>query len=109
MIATNIKEQHLSAIKDVMKAIKDAGLTLNPNKCTFGKKQVKFLGMVISKDGVCPNPDKIKALNGLAPQLNREELKSFICMMKINSEFIESFAFKINPLCQLLNLKERFS
>ena len=39
-----------------MKAISDSGLTLNPNKCSFGQKQISFWGMIYGAHGVKPDP-----------------------------------------------------
>ena len=109
IIATETEAQHLEAITAVMEAISAAGLTLNPKKCVFGRTEVKFWGMVISQEGVRPDPSKVEALEGLTPPTNKAELKSFICMMQSNSEFIKNFATRIAPLRELLNHGRHFS
>ena len=109
IIATETMEEHLEVIRAVMEAVLKAGLTLNPTKCVFGLSEVKFWGMLISKDGVRPDPEKVKALVNLSRPQNRTELKSFICMMQSNSDFIQNFAKMIAPLRDLLNSKDRFS
>ena len=95
IIATKSTEEHLEAIGEVMEVIKSKSLTLNPNKCTFGLQAMKFCGMLFSSEGVKPDPEKIKTLEDLQPPKNKEELKSFICMMPINSDFHTLF-FEIN-------------
>ena len=62
IIATKSTEEHLEAIGEVMEVIKSKSLTLNPNKCTFGLKAMKFCGMLFSSEGVKPDPEKIKTL-----------------------------------------------
>ena len=95
IIATKSTEEHLEAIGEVMEVIKSKSLTLNPNKCTFGLKAMKFCGMLFSFEGVKPGPEKIKTPEDLQPPKNKEKLKSFICMMPINSDFHTLF-FEIN-------------
>ena len=59
IIATKSTEEHLEAIREVMEVIKSKNLTLNPNKCTFGLKAVKFCGMLFPSEGVKPDPEKL--------------------------------------------------
>ena len=66
VIATESREEHMAAIIAVMEAILKAGFTLNPTKCVFGLSQIKFWGMLISAEGVRPDPEKVRALEHLA-------------------------------------------
>ena len=87
-----------------MKAISDSGLTLNPNKCSFGQKQISLWGMIYGAHGLKPDP----VLDHISPLHNKEELIHFLCMMESNSEFIENFAKKAAPLRDLTKGKARF-
>ena len=91
-----------------MKAIRDSGLTLNPNKCSFGQKQISFWGMIYETDRIKPDPAKVEALDHISPPNNKEELISFLCMIQSNLEFIENFAKKAAPLHDLTKSKARF-
>ena len=42
IIATRKISEHIEAIREVMEAISNAGLGLNPEKCKFGSKDIKF-------------------------------------------------------------------
>ena len=42
-------------------------LKLNPTKCTFGAISKKLLGFVVSKKGIEIDPDKVRAIQDLAP------------------------------------------
>ena len=77
-----------------MQAISDAGLTLNPSKCVIGAKEIEFWCMLISANGIRPNPAKVDALNHITPPNSKEELISFLCMMQANAESIPNFAQK---------------
>ena len=92
IIASKDMNQHLNAIRQVLQAIKDSGMKLNPKKCEFAKKEIKFWGIVVSADGVKPDPAKVEALEHLEAPRTKEELRSFLCMMQSNAEFIANFA-----------------
>ncbi|KMQ83432.1 integrase core domain protein, partial [Lasius niger] len=61
----------------VFSRLKEANLKLNPKKCIFFQKNVKYLGHIISKEGVTTDPEKIIA--DLEGQLARwlERLQEF--------------------------------
>ena len=108
IIAAKSRDEHNKALAAVMEAISNAGITFNPSKCVFGKKEIKFWGMIVSEEGVRPDPAKVDALENLPSPKNKEELKSFICMMQSNSDFICQFSQKIAPLRKLLKNDARF-
>ena len=49
----------LTLLREVMRRLKEANLKLQPSKCQVMKKEIKYLGYVITKDGVKPDPEKI--------------------------------------------------
>ena len=55
IITAKNTEEHLEAIREAMEVIKPKNLTLNPNKCTFGSKEIKFWAMLFSSEGVKPD------------------------------------------------------
>ena len=70
-------------------------------KCIFGAKEIEFWGLLIGSDGVRPNPAKVAALDHITPPNNKDELKSFLCMMQSNAEFIPRFSKKSAKLREL--------
>ena len=61
-----------------MKPISAAGITLNPDKCTFGKSEIKFLGLIISRDGIGADQDKVNALENITRPKTKDEIIRFI-------------------------------
>ena len=101
VIATNTIEEHLTALSEIMDTISQHGLTLNPAKCQFLKREIKFWGMIISEQGVRPDPEKVKDLQYITSPADKGELISFLCMMQSNAEFIPQFAKKSAVLREL--------
>ena len=101
VVAASSEVEHEHAVEECMKAISEAGLTLNPNKCFFGMKEISFWCMIFGADGIKPDPTKVDALEYITAPTSKEDLISFICMMQSNVDFIENFARKIAPLCEL--------
>lgn len=55
-------EKHLDHLKQVLHCLQKANLTLKPSKCKFALKEVKYLGHVITKEGVKVDPTKHQQL-----------------------------------------------
>ena len=62
IIFSNNFEQHLERLSDVLSRLQTAGLKLSPHKCQLLKKQVSFLGHVVSEHGIATDLSKIKAV-----------------------------------------------
>ena len=105
VIATKTTHEHKETLSKVMDAVRKANLTLNKKKCIFGKSEIKFWGMLFTSEGVKPDPEKVKVLENISPPKDKDELKSFICMMQSNSDFIPNFSKKVALLRTLLNEK----
>ena len=104
IIATRNMSDH---IKGCQKS-DGSGETLNPDKCHFGSKEIKFWGMIYSAEGMKPDPAKVDALKYISPPSNKDDLISFLCMMQSNADFIENFAQKATPLRELTQNKTHF-
>ena len=64
MCCSSTWESHLTLIEDIFKALQVAGLILKPTKMQFGPKEVKYLGHILSADGIRVGDDRIKAKPG---------------------------------------------
>ena len=108
VIATESEEEHEDMITRVMDIIADANLTLNPNKCLFKRDAIPFWGMIITGDGVRPDPDKIQALREATRPESKAELMSFLCTLQASSEFIPHLSKETVHLRELTKKTVRF-
>ena len=59
MIHGETDEQHDRHLIQVLNKCHEIGLKLNPEKCSFGQREVKFYGNTIGVDGVKTDPKKV--------------------------------------------------
>lgn len=86
----------------VIKRLADAGLTLNKEKCVFEVKKLKFLGHVISANGMELDPEKVQAIEKLKTPENKTELQRLLGMVTYLAKFIPNMSEITHPLRKLL-------
>ena len=57
IITTKSSEQHLEAIREAMQVIKSKNPFFDPNKCTFGSKEINIWRMLLSSGEVKPKAE----------------------------------------------------
>src|SRR6266540_5415965 len=67
---------HLNYLRLVFEALRRAGLMVKVKKCEFAKKELKFFGHIISREGIRTDPEKIEKMVNIGPPKNLEELRS---------------------------------
>ena len=62
LIFSLIREEHIKHIKAILSKLQKAGLQVNIRKSEFFVEKTKFLGLIISKDSLQIDPEKIKVI-----------------------------------------------
>ncbi|KAJ8377185.1 hypothetical protein SKAU_G00077650 [Synaphobranchus kaupii] len=99
------QEEHDTRLHAVLGRIEKAGITLNVEKCDLSKKEVTFLGHVISTSGIGPDPTKTEAVRGMKEPTNVSEMRSFLGMVNQLGKFIPRLAERDKALRDLLSKK----
>ena len=84
-------EEHLRRLRLVFDRIRTAGLKLKPTKCQFLKREVSFLGHVVSSEGIKTDPDKVETVRTWPTQVDIKELQaSLVLQVTIGGLFLDS-------------------
>ena len=95
-------EQMLDRIQLVFNRLKEFSLKIKPKKSHFFQAKVDFLGHVLSKNGVSPNPEKIEKVCDWPTPMNSKEVHSFIGLASYYRRFILNFVKWAGPLHALI-------
>lgn len=94
-------EEHLECLDRVIKRLKECNLKLNPKKCKFLQRTVKYVGHIVSENGVEADPEKIdKIVNWPTPK-NANEIRQFTSFAGYYRRFINNFFNIAKPLSEL--------
>ncbi|CAG8816940.1 20191_t:CDS:2, partial [Dentiscutata erythropus] len=61
-----------------LERLKKANLKIKPQKCVFTKKELKFLGYVVSAQSVSMDPDKVQVVQNFPTPRNLRQLRGFL-------------------------------
>ena len=95
-------EEHLERIREVCQILEEAGFKVNPNKCDWAKQEVKFLGHVLTPDGVKPQVRKVQGIISMRQPENLKQLRSFLGMVTYYRDMWPRRAHILAPLTDLL-------
>ena len=85
-------EGMLQNLRTVFDCLANAGLKLKPKKCALFSKQVRYLGHVISGEGVATDPEKVAAVAQWPTPISLKEVRSFLGLCGYYRRYIEGFA-----------------
>jgi hypothetical protein len=108
IVGGEMQEQNDRVLDKVCQRIEEIGMTLNPEQCIISASEILWWGMIISNDGVSPDPGKVDALKHMSPPASKDEVKSLSCMLQSNKNFIPHLARKTIHIRNLLKKETDF-
>ena len=102
-------DEHLSCLSLVFNRLREANLKLKPSKCHFARSSVKFLGFLVSSEGVSPDPDKLAVVKSFPIPRNVKDVRSFLGLCNYYRRFVEGFAQIASPLNRLTRKNVSFA
>ena len=101
-------EEHLARLREVLYRLRDAGLKVKPSKCFLFRKEIAYLGHVVSAHGISTDPKKTEAIQDYPAPRNIQEVRRFVGFASYYRRFIPNFAELAAPLHQLTQKSTKF-
>lgn len=95
-------EEHLERLEAVFARLEKYGLKLKSSKCSFFKERVKYLGHVISQEGIETDPEKVSAIRDWPVPQNLDQLRTFLGFCGYYRKFVPAFSKLVKPLNDLV-------
>lgn len=98
LVASNDEHQHHQHLTQLFQRLSEYNITINLDKCAFFQQEVNFLGHKISKTGIQPLPDKVRAIIEFPRPTTAAALKRFLGMVNFYRRFLPNAAAIQAPL-----------
>ena len=108
IVKSKEREGHYTALKKFFQLIREYQLRLNPQKCTFGVKEGKMLGFLITQRAIEVDPSKIKAILEMPPPRTEKEVRGFLCKVQFIRRLVAKLTLTCEPLFGFLKKGKKF-
>ena len=109
LIYSETLEEYQAHVKKVLEALSKVGLHLKPEKCEFHKTEVKYLGLIISADGVKMDPKKVRAVVEWDSPKNLHDLCAFLGFSNFYRRFILGYSEVVSLMIKLTKKDIKFT
>lgn len=92
---------HLKTLDEVFARLEKHGIKVNKQKSSFMQSSVSYLGHVLSKSGIAPNKERVRAIMEAKTPKKVEDVQQFMGMVNYYNRFIKQIATKAEPLYNL--------
>jgi len=82
VITRGTLEDHLVKLGEVLRRLCRTGLKVNAVKSFFCTNTIEYLGYILTREGIKPQPKKVQAILVLNPPHNVKELRHFLKLVQ---------------------------
>jgi hypothetical protein len=94
-------DEHVHKLRKIFQRLEQANFKIQPDKCVFATDSVEYLGHIVTRDGVKPDPRKVQAIQKYPVPRNVRDVKSFIGLTSYYRRHVLNFAETARPLTSL--------
>ena len=94
--------EHYKHLQMLFKKFRDANLRTNGKKCNFAKDEIKFIGHILSKDGVRIDSSKTEVIASWPRPKSAKQIRSFLGMTNFYKRYVDRYSQRSAPLRNLL-------
>jgi hypothetical protein len=101
--------EHEMHVRKVLQRLRQAGLQVDIKKSEFSVKRTKYLGFIISTDGIETDPEKTIAITQWEPPRSVRGVQSFLGFCNFYRRFIKDYGRVARPLNRLTRKDQPFN
>ena len=102
LIYSDCQSEHLDHVKQVLERLRRFGLYASLKKCDFFTTKVKFLGFMVSTNGVAMDQRRVAAIQEWPKPKSYHEVQVFLGFVNFYQRFIHHYSQIAGPLTGLL-------
>jgi len=101
LVFSEKEEEHTEHVRKLLQRLRERGLQLDIDKCEFGVRETKYLGVIITTEGIKMDPEKVQTILDWEIPTCVQEVKSFVGFAGFYRRFIKAFSRLTKPLSEL--------
>ena len=101
LVFSDTREEHERHVRHVITRLEAAGLFIDIDKCEFNTQSTKYLGLIITTDGIRMDPAKVNAILAWETPRTLKDVQAFLGFANFYRRFIHKFSRIAAPLTAL--------
>ena len=102
IVFSSNEEEHKLHLDELFQRLNNHGIVINPTKSDFGLTQMKFLGHLVTPEGISPLPEKIEAVTNYPVPKTKKQLRAYLGFINYYHRFVKNLAPCLSPLYDLI-------
>jgi uncharacterized protein YacL (UPF0231 family) len=103
------KRKHIKHVKKILQRLRDANLQTNIDKCEFSIHEIKYLELIVDRNEIKMNSEKIETILQWATSQNLKQIQRFLEFCNFYRRFIKNFAKIVKSLIKLIRKNVLFT
>jgi len=109
MVVTETKEGHDEIVEEVLKRLEDNDLFVKLKKCVWKVREVGFLGVIIGKDGVRIEKEKVQGVIEWPVPRSVKDVQKFLGLANYYRQFVKDFTKIAKPLHEIMRKETKWN
>ncbi|GKD70341.1 reverse transcriptase domain-containing protein [Tanacetum coccineum] len=102
VIKSRTEQDIIKDIEQTFSTLQRINMKLNPKKCSFGMEEGKFLGYIVTSEGIRANPEKEKAVMDMPSPKTLKQMQSLSGKLAALNHFLSKSAERSLPFLDTL-------
>jgi hypothetical protein len=102
IVYSNNKKEHIRHVRKILQRLREANIQMNVDKCEFHITETKFLDMIIDRDDIKMNLEKVKAIVEWNTSNHFKNVQAFLRFVNFYRRFIRNFFKIVKSLIKLI-------
>ncbi len=108
IVYNNNKKKHIRHVRKILQRFREANIQTDVDKCEFHIMKTKFLDMIIDRDDIKMNLEKIKAIVEWNTSNHLKNVQTFVRFVNFYKRFIKNFFQIAKSLIKLIRKNQLF-
>jgi hypothetical protein len=109
IVYSNSKKEHIQHVREILQRLREANIQVDVDKCEFHTIETKLLEMIVDRDEIKMNLEKIKAIVEWEKFTHLKEIQAFLEFVNFYRRFIKNFFIIVKSLVKLIRKDQLFS
>lgn len=107
IVVSETFDQHIELLNEIAKRLKNAGFSISSEKSKFCVKELKYLGYILTENGLKMDPERVSPILNLPVPKNIRDVRRIMGMAGWYRRFIDNFSDLTAPITDLLKSNKK--